>query len=396
MRPIALICARAVVLAGPTVLAFFSGGFFDEPRVWAGLVAWALVAIAALVAPRPFPRVASARLVLAGLALLLAWTALSTRWAPLKGPAYDDVQRLGLYLGALVAAVALLRGRRTARAAEAATAIGALVVVGYGLSERLLPGLIEFARSPSAGGRLDQPLTYWNAMGLVAALGLVLCARLAGDPERHDRARVLAAAAAAPLGLGLYISFSRGGLLAYAAGLAVLIAAAPSWPTLRGVALTLQAAALGAVVSAPFDGVTALAGDLGQRKAEGTTVLVVLALIVLGAAAVQARLCGGERELRLRMEPLGLPRRTPLIAVACVLAGLVLFVAVAARDRGPAPTAAGAARLGSVQSNRYAYWRVAGRSWADHPLRGVGAGGFRVEWLRERPFREPAQDAHSL
>ena len=39
-----LIGARAVLLAGPTALAFFSGGYFDEPRVWAGLVAW-LVAI---------------------------------------------------------------------------------------------------------------------------------------------------------------------------------------------------------------------------------------------------------------------------------------------------------------------------------------------------------------
>ena len=33
----------------------------------------------------------------------------------------------------------------------------------------------------SAAGRLDQPLTYWNATGALAALGLVLCARVAGD-----------------------------------------------------------------------------------------------------------------------------------------------------------------------------------------------------------------------
>ena len=44
---------RAVLLAGPTALAFFSGGYFDGPRAWAGLVAWALVAVAVLAAPAP-------------------------------------------------------------------------------------------------------------------------------------------------------------------------------------------------------------------------------------------------------------------------------------------------------------------------------------------------------
>jgi O-antigen ligase len=56
----------------------------------------------------------------------------------------------------------------------------------------------------------------------------------------------------------------------------------------------------------------------------------------------------------------------------------------------------GASRLASVQSNRYEYWKVAVRSFADHPLAGVGSGGFQAEWLRERPFREGVRDAHSL
>ena len=48
---------------------------------------------------------------------------------------------------------------------EPALAAGTVVVIGYGLSARLLPGLLHFARSVSAQGRLEQPLTYWNAMG---------------------------------------------------------------------------------------------------------------------------------------------------------------------------------------------------------------------------------------
>ena len=36
------------------------------------------------------------------------------------------------------------------------------------------------------------------------------------------------------------------------------------------------------------------------------------------------------------------------------------------------------------------------RAFADEPLRGVGAGGWSVYWLRYRTVDEFAQDAHSL
>jgi O-antigen ligase len=39
---------------------------------------------------------------------------------------------------------------------------------------------------------------------------------------------------------------------------------------------------------------------------------------------------------------------------------------------------------------------VALRAFGDEPLRGVGAGGWSVEWLRHRKINEFAQDAHSL
>ncbi len=49
-----------------------------------------------------------------------------------------------------------------------------------------------------------------------------------------------------------------------------------------------------------------------------------------------------------------------------------------------------------MQSNRYAYWKVAASTWADHPVAGIGAGGFAVAWLRERTISETVRDAHSL
>ena len=115
------------------------------------------------------------------------WTLLSFTWAPIAGNAYHAGQRVILYAGALLAAAALLRLPIIQRAVEPVLALGALVVIGYGLSERMLPGVLQFSRSVSAQGRLEQPLTYWNAMGEVAALGLVLAVRVAGNSSR-DRA----------------------------------------------------------------------------------------------------------------------------------------------------------------------------------------------------------------
>jgi O-antigen ligase len=55
-----------------------------------------------------------------------------------------------------------------------------------------------------------------------------------------------------------------------------------------------------------------------------------------------------------------------------------------------------ASRLTSVQSHRYAYWKVAFGAFEDHPLAGLGSGGFEVRWLQERKIHESVADAHSL
>ena len=101
------------------------------------------------------------------------------------------------------------------------------MVVAYGLSERLLPGVFELDRSASAAGRLEQPLTYWNAMGLSPRLAS--CSPRAWRAIRTGRARCEPAwrGAAVPLGLGVYLSFARGALAALAVGLLVLVALAP-------------------------------------------------------------------------------------------------------------------------------------------------------------------------
>ena len=197
MRRGAVTALTAVLLAGPAVLAFRSGGFFPPARLAAGIGAWAVLGLTVLVVPGPvIPRTWPVRAALLGLTGLAAWTALSASWAPSAGPARQTLELSLLYLPALAAAALLLRPRGAARAAEVALAAGALVVIGYGLAGRFLPGVVHLAASARAGGRLEQPLTYWNAAGALAAVGLVLVARIAGDRTRDSALRSAAAATA--------------------------------------------------------------------------------------------------------------------------------------------------------------------------------------------------------
>jgi hypothetical protein len=383
--------ARAALLAGPTALAFFTGGYFADARDWAGLIAWLLVAVALLAGRGSLPRTLGSRLALAGLGLFGAWTLASMAWAPIVGSAYAAGQIIVLYLGGLLAAALLARNRRMLALIEPTAALGTLIVIGYGLSERFLPGVLEFSRSLTAEGRLEQPLTYWNAMGEVAAIGLVLCARIVGDASRHPRTRAAAGAACAPLGMGLYLTFSRGALFACVAGLITLLVAAPRREQAHGVLVAVVAGGLASACAAPFGGLTSMAGSLGTRELQGAIVLVVLVVIaVLAAVATQWLVVSRETAA------LALPRHSHLIAVGVILAGLAIAIVVGAKEGDGNDLTGGASRLVTLQSNRYDYWDVALRAFAHQPLVGVGAGGWAVWWLRYRPISESATDAHSL
>ena len=429
MRPLALL---PIALAGPFALAFFSGGFFSGPRLVAGMIAWALLAVA-LVAhaarsrrggrasdhstvqtdiglrpqvpsvwpaeDRPPARAAvrsPAFAALAGVALLTAWTGLSSSWAPIGARASDSFELALLYLGALGAAFLVFAPPHARRFVEPGLALGAVVVIGYGIAGRVLPDLVSLSRTRSAGGRLDQPLTYWNATGALAALGLVLCARLAGDRSRPLALRAAAAAAAAPLGLGVYLSFSRGALTALGVGLAVLVAVAPTWPQLRATAIALEAGAACAGVASFLPAVEAAEGD--AFAAQGAVLLVVLLAVMAGAAAMQVWSARAEEDgtTRTGLLPEGVPRWA--LAAAALLA--IAPFAAAAIDPGdkPADPAFGATaqRFGSVGSRRFDYWEAALSGFADHPLKGVGAGGYAATWLQERDAVERVVDAHSL
>jgi hypothetical protein len=341
-----------------------------------------LAGVAVLLAPVP----RRAWIAVGGMAALTGWAALSITWAPMKGPAVDDVERLVLYLAALIAATILLDRPLVVPALLAGTVIACL----YGLSERLLPGVVHLTRSAAAGDRLSQPLTYWNAQGALAAVGLVLAAGLTvGDgPARSTRSRyvyrsttapqVLAAASMPFLGLDLYLTLSRGALGALVVGLLVLLALLPHGDVLRAGAVAVAATAIPALAAE-----TVLRPVLHAQSSSAAGAGMLALLIVLSLAAV---LVPGAS---VRIEWL-----RPAAVVALVAALAITILAAAHSGKAGAPT--GTSRLTSVETNRYAYWRVALQTFADNPLKGVGTAGYRVEWLQRRHFAETVRDAHSL
>ena len=249
-----------------------------------------------------------------------------------------------------------------------------------------MPGVVSLERVVSAGDRLAYPLTYWNGTGAFAAIGLVLAAGLAGDPGRPRALRAAAAATGPLLGLAVYLTFSRGALGALAAGSPGCWSRSRRPPPSCAAALVVGGSgALAAAATLALPAIETQASGSGQGAA-------MLALLVA---------LGGGRRLA------GAPRGADGPARAAARAwrsGCSSSPSRARCWRWPRPSAAAApthrrpapGRLASVQSNRYEYWRVALRSFGDHPLLGEGSGGFRVVWLRERPFRESVRDAHSL
>jgi hypothetical protein len=387
MRRVLLLAARAVLLLGPTALAFASGGYFTGARLVALAVAFVALAAALVGAERddsaPLRRSGVAWAVIGGLALLAGWTALSSFWAPAQAPAVDARERALLYAAAVWAAALAFRPRGAALWVEPVLAGGALVVAGYGLLGEL--GVLELHQSVSAGGRLYQPLTYWNAEGALAALGLVLAARIAGTRTRPLALRLAAAGAAPLLGLAVYLTFSRGSLTALGVGLAVLLAMTPTWSQLRAAAIAVEGAALAVIA------VEALPDDVA--------LLPVLAVAVLAAAA-QAWSAQAEDDETTATGPLPAPTHAAGVAwaAAAILAIAPFAAAVVDRDTPPADPAFGATagRLADAGSYRYAYWDAALETFAADPAIGAGAGGFATEWLKRRDIDEVVRDAHSL
>lgn len=384
--------AAAAALGVVGGLAFDAGGYFPTAYLEGGAIA--LAALGVLLALH-LPRYALSTHALAGLgtlSLLAAWTGLSAAWSPAPDTALADLQRDLLYVALFgLGLLAAGSGRHAALLGRVVLAV-IVVIAGAGL----LHG--------GAGDRLSYPLTYWNAYGALAAVGVVLAAGLGSDPRAAVPVRALCGAAVVPLAVAVYLSLSRGTWLALMVGVVVLVALGAHRGSLLLTGAVAGAAATLAILSAR-DG----EADIGRLVLLTAAAGAVIAVIAAGRASpliMQAL----RRVVRPLLVALG------ALAVAVAFAGYVVKAdAVEGRtDRGLRsagdfvsrqwqdflrPTtgvASGRARLTSAKGTRSDLYRVAIDGFEAHPLHGDGAGGFTVRWMRDRRVYETVRDAHSL
>jgi O-antigen ligase len=133
--------------------------------------------------------------------------------------------------------------------------------------------------------------------------------------------------------------------------------------------------------------------DVTDGGGSGAGLAMLAILVVLGALAAAAAVTLPRDESDAPARGRGHRVAAAVAIVAAV--GVALALAASGEDYGRVDSS-GAGRLGTVESNRYEYWRVAAVVLADHPIAGHGSGSFRVDWLRERDIRERVADAHSL
>ena len=378
------------MLALPTVLAFFGGGYGTRRYTAALAIVLAILAVVVVLAPWPLVPRGRPLAALLALAALCGLTAVSIAWAPVLGDAAHDSYRLLLYCAAFLLALCCLRPAPLRRRVPELLLAGIAVVALYSLAGRLFPGVVDATNAPGAGDRLNQPLRYWNALGVLMAIGIVLAIATASDRERPPRLRALACALAAPCGVALILTYSRASWLALGAGVVFLIALRPRRSTAVAAALALGGVGLlGGIVQA-FGAVLHLEG---ARGAQGAVFAALTLAVAAGVAFACLRLLDGPRaEDPL---PLGAGVRRAL-AVAAIPVAIGIGVAIAFQGERTENVKTGPGRVVTLQTNRDAIWGVALDAFADHPVAGVGSGGFQGEWLRERDERDRALDAHSL
>ena len=396
-------------------LAFDSGGTGAAAQALGGAVAFGLLAVLAVVAPWPLVERSWPLPAAGALAAFAGWTALSASWSPALGDAVNDADRVVFYAAAFALAVVVMRAPEVRRVAPDAVLWGIVVVALYALAGRLLPDLVEVERASVAGDRLDQPLTYWNAMGILTGLGAVLATAVAADERRALAYRAAACGAGVVCGLACYLTFSRASWAAVVAGLAVLLLVRPRLAA--GVAAWLWGAATLVLVGALRAFPAALHLDRGADAQASDGLPVALLCAVLAASAGVAFALAMRRRAAPRGAAAsggaggagaasggaagagparGFARPHGWLAAGAVAAVLAAGLAVSFATERSEEISKSAERVTTLKTYRGEYWRVALRSFADHPVAGVGTAGFQVEWIREREDRTFAFDAHSL
>jgi hypothetical protein len=387
------------------ILGADSGGYWPTAWGWGALLLLVICAVT-LVARGDVRLGAREAAMPIALLALLGWGLVSALWNTSATQPLLQSQRTVLYAAAVLAVLLLVRAA-SYRALLGGVWLAITLVCGFALLTRLFPERLG-SIDDLAGYRLSQPLGYWNALGIFAAIGALLALGIAAR-GRNPVVRAFAAASTLVLLPTLYFTFSRGAWIALAAGFLAAVVLEPrrlqfistllvvgSWPALavwrasRSDPLTHQHAALAA------------ASHAGHR----------FAVVVLGlaAAAFAATLLLAVAERLLRV-----PRAVTVAYTGALVLVVAGVLAVGVVRFGSPPTIAHHLyrsfvgppqtiekgnlnqRLFNLSSNqRIPQWKVAWREYRTHPWLGSGLGSYERYWNKYRTTDFKVRNVHSL
>ena len=399
-----------MILLVPAVLtvylAFNAGGFLPAaPAIAVMALALVLVGRAKLVADALRGTSASFVIAAAALALFALWTFASAMWSHAPGRALLETDRVLLYLLVFLLCGSVARSASSltwlVRGVIAATVIICLAAV----LSRTLPDLYPVPLGHRTA-RLSHPLTYWNALGLMAAIGTVLCFHVTTTRRRSATERCLAAAALPLTATTLLLTFSRGA--AVVTGVALLAYALLGRPS--GLIDGLFAAApTGVALVFAYD-----ADSLPMRGQPTPSALVQGRHLALSVGLCMAAAALIHLLVARRAAPGLVPwlRRLAICAAVTLLTAAALTVVAPAAPQGSAqhsmarpPSAIAEGDTGAVRtrltelqpSARIDLWGVAVDAFRARPLIGHGSGTYALLWSQLRPAHlGTSLDAHSL
>ncbi|HXC45204.1 MAG TPA: O-antigen ligase family protein [Solirubrobacteraceae bacterium] len=392
-------------------LSFNAGGYFPSAQ---GLVALALAIALVLrttLAERPFEGFDRPLAIpLVALTLYAAFQLLSTRWSQATANSLDAFSLTLLYvLGMLLyGSLRYTRARLDWLLRAVAGALAAVCLIG--LISRTLPHAWPTASS-FYDQRLNFPLTYWNAEGMLATIVLILGLHLSADRDTPPAIRVIAAAVLPAIAATLLLTFSRGALGAAAIGLLAycLLTRFSTLPT-----ALLALAPPVAIATRSAWNATALAGKHptdALAVSQGHHLAVVVGLCMLGAGALRALLLLADRRIAQLPFVRSPPRRTVRAGIGAGAGVLVLALALALGaggflhreyDRFVQGTHEGRVvqtrdRLTDpANDGRLPLWRAALDIYRTEKLHGTGAGTYQQYFPRYRKESGYVVDAHSL
>jgi O-antigen ligase len=393
--PAWLAVALAAVLAASPV----AQGYFDF-ELWGVLALGMLVVVIVLLRVRVPVLRGSCTAATAGLGLLLVLSAASWLWAESKEAVWTETNRLALYCAVFAIVVLAVRRRDTARTVMIILGAAALIVSLWLCASMLLGA----ASADFASHRLDAPIDYVNADAALLVMGLWPWVALA-ETARRPVWRAGSLGAAALIGCTAVLTQSRALLPATVAAV-ILVLCCTGSRTTRALNILLVAASV--AVSLPWTLRVYSAGGVAARslppadgvlRAGGIAIVAAslgCALVRLIAAHYAGRL-GVQRSRRLQR---GVGIALLLAAGPLLAAGLVVaapsisrqydsFTAMRFNDAAPV-------RILDAGGYRYDLWRVAVREFERHPLTGLGAGNYDVEYYRLRRNPEYVRQPHSL